>query len=447
MVTGFRSTGVEGLDELLNGGIPEGGVILVAGHPGSGKSTLGAQFLYAGCLEGEAGVYASFAERKEEFYSHLDRLGISVREFEKRGLFKFLWFPLASNVALDSVLNSLLESIGELGARRLVVDSFTALLETVERDKARAFLHNLLNLGIKPARVSTILIADLPYGRKTVGYGFEEFLVDGILLLKFEEVGGLVKRTIEIRKVRWADMPRMSYEFVIREGGIELLAPREGGLRGRMPQERVPTGVEGLDQALGGGIPRGSVVLISGPSGSGKTVLAMKFAIEGANRGEKVLYVSFEEPASQLEGTARSLGLKGREGLEISVLNPSFYTPGSLYYSLKKLVEERGAERVVVDGLSALERSYGRRESIRLVERLALYCKERCSTLLFTSPADLMGGETSGAETIADVLIALWFDTRGESVERRVAVLKVRGNPHGARKMRLELSREGVWIE
>ena len=438
----MMSTGSKELDDIL-GGFPEGAIVLVAGHPGAGKTTLAAQFIYAGLKAGSPGLYVSLSERKELFYMHMKGLGFNFAYYEERGLFKFVWLPLMKNIV--SPLNEVLMNIRETGCNRLVIDPITALIDQVGREGGREFLHNLINVGLRPAGVTTLLIADLPYGREVIGYGFEEFLVDGILVLRYEEARGLMKRMIEIRKSRWSDIPRISYEFVIGEGGLHIYTPYVKGLKGGFDAEkRHSTGVEELDEMLSGGLPRGSAVLIAGPSGTGKTMLALTMSLTEVNGGGSAVYLSFEEPEGQLYQVARMLGMR-KDSLHITSISPRQYTPGAIYHYVSSLVENVKPGILVLDGLSALERQYGS-EYMELIKSIGLLCKAEGVTLIMTSLHDMLKGERAGISTLADVVIALTFERRDDTRCRRISVLKARAVPHDTRVRDMEIVESRIYI-
>jgi len=435
------STGISELDEILGGGFEKGSVVLVAGHPGAGKTTFAAQFLYQGLKSGEAGLYMSFAERKYEFFSHMEGLGMNFKKYEKQGLFVFIpALTTASEESLRSVMGVMTDSLAEKDIRRLVIDPVTAPLQILPPNKARAFLHSSLMRPLKSLGITTLLVAELPYGVNTIGYGFEEFLADAVIVLGVEEARGLPRRTLELRKLRGRATPRLNFEFVIGDEGIALYVPYLAGLKGGYSFERISTGVEKLDEMLGGGILRGSTILMSGPSGTGKTLLAVRFALKGIENGERVVFLSFEEPEDQLKTLFRSMkgDLKEMpENLSILSISPRLFTPGSLYYFFREVIEKREPNRIVIDGLTSLKKQFGS-EFLDLAKMLSLLAKSKGITSLFTSLEDLTKGEEAGISMLADVLIALWYERVGDEFKRMIAVLKTRGSPHDRRWYELD---------
>ncbi|RLE99352.1 MAG: circadian clock KaiC-like protein [Thermoprotei archaeon] len=435
-------TGIKELDHILGGGFDRGSIVLLAGHPGAGKSTFAAQFVYKGASEyGEPGVYVSFSESKKEFYEHMKAFGFDFDKLEKKNIFKFLsMISIADEKIVGSIINNIYGAVEEIRAKRLVIDSITSMLEAFTLKEARAFLHANVLLGLKPYGITTLLIADLPWGKETIGHGFEEFLADAIIVLKLDEKRGLTRRILEIRKNRGAPTPRVSYDFVITNEGIKLYVPLEASLSGGFTKERAPTGIPELDEMLGGGILKGSVVLISGPSGTGKTLISLNFAIEGARRGERVVYISFEEPRNQLKTAIRNMGVNLEElekYLYIYSLSPRLFTPAALYSFYDKLLEKHKPSRVVIDGAYALARHYEEEEYLELIRNISLLSKAHRVTLVVTALSNIISLEEVGISTIADVLIALWFDISGGYIRKKIAILKQRGSWHDARQKEL----------
>ena len=435
-------TGIKELDRILEGGFERGSVVLLAGHPGAGKSTFAAQFIYRGAVDyREPGVYISFSENKKEFYEHMKAFNFDFSNLEKINMFKYIpLISIADEKMVCNIISNIYSAIEEIRAKRLVIDSITSILGTFSIKEARAFLHTNVLLGLKPYNITSLLIADLPWGKETIGYGFEEFLADTIIVLKLEEKRGLTRRVLEIRKNRGAPTPRVSYDFVITKEGIKLYVPLEASLSGGFTKERATTGIPELDKMLGGGILRGSVVLISGPSGTGKTLISLSFAVEGAKRGEKVIYISFEEPRDQIKTVIKNMKVdysKIKDNLHIYALSPRLFTPAALYSFYEELVKKHSPSRVIIDGASALSRHYEEEEYLELIRNISLLSKLHRITLLITALSNIILLEEIGVSTIADVLIALWFDTQGDKIRKKITVLKQRGSWHDIRQREL----------
>jgi circadian clock protein KaiC len=216
-------TGIEGLDKLIEGGFPRGSLIVLAGSPGSGKTIASSQYLYHGAEKlAEKGVYISFGERKEVFFQNMDRFGLDFRELEKKGMFRFLDLMTTTSTAVSDTLEIALDEVRRLKAKRLVLDSFTALASAFSNKiDARIVLH-LLEKLMREISCTTLLLVEVPTGQNGLGLGFEEFVADGIILFETIEVrSGIQKRSI-IRKMRGTNHNQNYCKVVITDQGLAL---------------------------------------------------------------------------------------------------------------------------------------------------------------------------------------------------------------------------------
>jgi len=217
-------TGIAGLDEMSEGGFPRDSLILLAGSPGSGKTIASAQYLYHGAKNlDEKGVYVSFAERRDFFLDNMKRFGLDFEMLESQGKFKFLDLMTTSEGAVSSTLDIVLREVLEINAKRLVIDSFTAMAQAFKRKiDARIILH-MLDKIMRQTGCTTLLLVELPTGSKTLGLGFEEFVADGIILFEtIDEKEGIRKRAV-IRKMRGTNHNQNYSNIVISERGVSLM--------------------------------------------------------------------------------------------------------------------------------------------------------------------------------------------------------------------------------
>ncbi len=216
-------TGIKGLDELIEGGLPRASMIVLAGSPGSGKTIASAHFLHYGATVcGENGAYVSFSERRDVFLKNMSRFGLDFAELEKNNKFKFLDFATTKEIGISSTLKTLLSEAFSLKARRLVVDSFTALASAFEKKiEARVVLHAFEKL-MREADCTTLLLVEVPIGSSDLGLGFEEFVADGLILFEtIEDEVGIKKRAI-IRKMRGTEHDQNYNKIVISDQGMSL---------------------------------------------------------------------------------------------------------------------------------------------------------------------------------------------------------------------------------
>lgn len=217
-------TGIAGLDDMSEGGFPRGSLILLAGSPGSGKTIASAQYLYHGAKNlDEKGVYVSFAERRDFFLDNMKRFGLDFEMLESQGKFKFLDLMTTREGGISSTLDIVLREVLEIDAKRLVIDSFTAMAQAFKRKiDARIILH-MLDKIMRQTGCTTLLLVELPTGSKTLGLGFEEFVADGIILFEtIDEKEGIRKRAV-IRKMRGTNHNQNYSNIVISERGVSLM--------------------------------------------------------------------------------------------------------------------------------------------------------------------------------------------------------------------------------
>jgi KaiC/GvpD/RAD55 family RecA-like ATPase len=195
-------TGIEGLDKIITG-FPRGGLITVSGNPGTGKTALAGAFIYNSAVKfNEPGVYASFLEDEERFYDFMSGFGLDFRSLRDKGLFKYLAIPTLFEPGMSISVADILETVESIGAKRLVIDSFTALSQMFKSPpEARVFLHSLLSKIARQMDCTTMLIKEVQ-SEQVYEYGFEEFISDGVILLRREIMEDRVFREVRILKMR-----------------------------------------------------------------------------------------------------------------------------------------------------------------------------------------------------------------------------------------------------
>ena len=217
-------TGIAGLDDLIEGGFPRGTLILLAGSPGAGKTIASAHYLYHGAKNlDENGIYVSFAERKDFFFDNMKEFDLDFEKLESNGKFKFLDMMTTREGAISSAFEIVLREVLAIDAKRLVIDSFSALAQAFERKiDARILLH-MLNKLMRKTGCTTLLLVEVPQGSETLGLGFEEFVADGIIQFEtIHEKEGIQKRAV-ILKMRGTNHNYHYSNIVISDKGISLM--------------------------------------------------------------------------------------------------------------------------------------------------------------------------------------------------------------------------------
>lgn len=289
-------TGITRLDQLIEGGFPRGSLILLAGKPGSGKTVFSVKFLCEGVQSGESGIYVSFAEGKETFMHNMVRhLGIEYEKYLKTEKFSFLDLITVKEEGITTVLESILAEIQRLNAKRLVIDSYSALAQAFENKiNVRIVIHTILGKMVRKSGCTTILISEIPRSQEQIGMGIEEFVADGVILLKdidvYDQLGdgdtypGQIEvrtaRAMEILKMRGTERRQKRSLFTLK-GGFQCFEPYHENLdmttRGAIPDidhEHISSGIRDFDDITGGFL-KGSFNLFKIEHGVGRQYMEM----------------------------------------------------------------------------------------------------------------------------------------------------------------------------
>jgi len=262
------ATGIDGLDMVIEGGFPRGSLILVAGNPGTGKTVFSARFLHHGAVEhDENGVYVSFAENREAFFGYMMKFGFNFERLVREGKFEFLDLVAMKRDDMLSVLKLILEETRKLRAKRLVVDSFSAMAQAFEKPvDVRMMIHNILSRITRRAGCTTLVTDEIPFGGEGIGLGIEEFVADGVLSLERKEYDESLLRELSILKLRGTRVtyPRLAFTL---EGGFQVFPPiivtGISELEGRYEviphgKESFSVGIRDLDHILRGMFRKGN---------------------------------------------------------------------------------------------------------------------------------------------------------------------------------------------
>jgi circadian clock protein KaiC len=302
---------------------------------------------------------------------------------------------------------------------------------------------------------TTLLIGE--YAPHEAATHAEFAIADGIIRFINEPMELTSVRMIEVLKLRGTNYLTGRHFFEIGPDGLSFyprIRPPQLTVGAQAPTDRVPTGVEGLDELLGGGLPRASATLVEGGTGTGKTLLGLTFLMEGARRGEPGLLLTLEETPEQLRWVASGVGwdlatLEAQGLLSLIYTSPVELSPDRFLHEARRHVETLGVRRVVLDSLTALfvgvpsERRYK-----ELVYSLTKHLRRLGVTLLTTMEvAELLGAAQitgRGISSITDNAILLRYVEMGGHLERAICVIKARGVKHQLELRRLVIDSDGV---
>jgi circadian clock protein KaiC len=457
------ATGIAGLDELTEGGLPRGRPTLLTGGAGCGKTMLAAEFLVHGAVRyGEPGVFMSFEETADELAQNLRSLGFDLDELQRRGLLALDFVRVerseiqeTGEYDLDGLFIRLGHAIDSVKAQRVVLDTVEALFAGVpDHAILRAELRRLFR-WLKARGVTAIITGER--GDSTLTrYGLEEYVADCVIVLDHRIVDQVSTRRLRVVKYRGSAHGTNEYPFLIGSRGISVLPITSLKLDHAASSERVSTGIEGLDQMLGGaGVYRGSSILASGSPGTGKSTLAASFVDAACARGEKALMFAYEESESQLLRNMASIGFDLgrwiRKGLlRIESTRPTLHGLEQHLVHMYDLVREFRPAVVAVDPISNLT-SHGEDVSLKpTLLRLIDFLKKSQTTALFTSlttdAAAAFASSEVGVSSLMDSWLLLSNVAYNGERTRTLQVVKSRGMPHSNQVREFVLSDKGIYL-
>ena len=436
MVLERLSTGIHALDTLIEGGIPRGFTVLVAGNPGTGKTILTSHFLYEGLLKGEGAVYVSFSESKTQFYQNFERFGMNFSDFEGDNKFAYLDFASVTKEGITDALEEVLHVSRGIGARRVVIDSFSAILLAFENtNEARIALHVVLGKMLRAEGITNMLITEVPVGSNSIGSGMEEFVADGIIQLEHGNTNS-IPATVKVIKMRATSINREAHVSIIGEKGMVVYPKQPLELSIQSSISRVKSGVAGLDQRTGGGFFKGSTTILAGASGSGKTTFGFQFARQGVLDGKKSIFCSLEESPEEIRIMAESLGMNvddlEKKGLHLLSWTPENQSPDAFITELTSQIETIRPKFLVVDGLSTFQHLYSS-DMYFIAKRLVNLAQSHGVTSIFTFLTEQEAGASVtsyGIFSIFHNIILLRYVEAEGQLKRSLLILKMRASDH-----------------
>ncbi|MBK1647635.1 circadian clock protein KaiC [Rhabdochromatium marinum] len=456
-------TGIQGFDQITGGGLPQARSTLICGGPGCGKTLFAMEFLVRGATDyGEPGVFVAFEESIAELCENFTSVGFDLTALMEHQHLLIDEIKLESEQLttagafdLDGLFLRLADAIERIGAKRVVLDTLERLFASLPNPQVlRTELSRLLR-WLKDRGVTVILTAERGDGTLT-RYGLEEYVSDCVVVLTHEPRNLISTRYLKVLKYRGSSHGTNEYPFLIDHHGISIAPITSVTLTHEASRERLSSGVEHLDDMLGGaGFYRGSSILVSGTAGTGKTSLAGHFTAAACKRGERVLYFAFEESASQITRNMESIGIDLRPWLEQDLLHihatrPSFTGLEMHLTLMHKAILDYSAQNVVIDPLNSFAESSETKQMLEvkaMLMRMLDYLKQQGITGYFTSLTS-GGAALDHTDVAISSLIDTWIllsaiDSHGVR-KRQLGIIKSRGMSHSSQTREFLLTDQGV---
>jgi len=453
-------SGIAGLDEITGGGLPRGRPTLVCGSAGCGKTLLSIEFLVRGAMQhGEPGLFVAFEETAEELTQNVRSLGFDLDRLaeQKKLLVDYVRVERSEieetgDYDLEGLFIRLGHAIDTIGAKRVVLDTIETLFGGLSNATIlRAELRRLFR-WLKDKGVTAIITGERGDGTLT-RHGLEEYVSDCVILLDHRVIDQVSTRRLRIVKYRGSSHGTNEYPFLIDDDGISVLPITSIGLQHPASEERVGTGIAQLDAMLEGeGYYRGTTVLVSGTAGSGKSSVAAHFANAACQRGERCLYLAFEESPAQIIRNMGSIGLDLGPWVKKGLLR--YHAARSSMYGLEmhlatfhKLVLDFQPRVFIFDPINSMGTQNNHPDASGTLTRLIDFLKMQGITTMLTSmtsAGDVLEKSDANISSLVDTWLLLRnIELDGER-NRAMYVLKSRGMSHSNQLREFVLTARGI---
>ncbi|QEL17737.1 ATPase domain-containing protein [Limnoglobus roseus] len=458
-------TGVPGLDDILQGGLPKGHLYLVEGDAGAGKTTLGLQFLLEGKRRGEKTLWISLSETEAQLrgtaLSHKwDLSGIELRNLTHTGNGvpdgQYSFFSPA-DIELNDVTKAVMEVAEAVRPDRIVFDPFSDI-KLLARDPLR-YRRQVLELReYFVRRKCTVLLIQERTSEDSYRDPSAEGVVQGVLALyQASPDFGRQRRRLRVHKLRGVAFREGFHDVSILTGGMHVYPRLIAADHAEAPKdEEVSTGLPEFDAMLGGGIDRGASILIMGPAGVGKSTISSQLSVSTVKRGESVAVFLFDETERAYVSRGEGLGMGVKELIEggrlkVRQVDPAEFTPGEFAHTVRREVEKNDVRLVVIDSLNGYLNGMPdeRHLSMHLHELLTYLSYQNVVTVLTMNQHGFMGDSVVApvdVSYLADAALLLrYFEAEG-AVRRAASVMKRRCGPHEVHIREMTITNKGVQI-
>jgi circadian clock protein KaiC len=453
-------TGIQGLDDIITGGIPKNRSTLLLGNTGCGKTIMAMEFLVNGIVMfNEPGVFISFEEKTDELMLNVQSLNynldkhlannkiyiehISIQEVEMRETGKY---------DLEGLFVRLEQAINKVKAKRIALDSLDTLFYSLDYKVLRSEFKRLLN-WLKNKEVTAIITSEIGDTSLT-RHGLEEYVADCVISLDNRVTNQITTRRLRIVKYHGSFHGNNEYPFIIDEKGITVFPVISEAFQQKSSSKRISSGINDLDEMMGKqGFYAGSSILISGTAGTGKTSIAASFASSVCKAEKRCLFCAFEEAPNQIIRNMRSIGFH-LEPLVKSGILTFYYSRPTLqnlelhFLAIKKIIHELQPTVVILDPITNLM-TEGPNSDIRsMLTRFVDFLKTQQITVLFTAAITVGSIERNPSDEGISSMVDTWMMVQDIELEaertRSLCVMKSRGMVHSNEVRRFMISSKGI---
>lgn len=456
-------TGIEGLDTITNGGLPRNRLTLICGGAGSGKTSLGVEFLVQGIIKyNEPGLLITFEEKPQEIIENAASIGFDLEDLiNKKKLFiEYIEvqeeeIAQSGDYTLEGLFIRFEQIVTSIAIKRVSLDTLDSIFATLGNTLIlRAEIYRLFS-WLKQKNITSLVTAEA--GINTLSRnGLEEYISDCVISLRTNIVSEVLTRLLRIVKYRGSKHGTNEYPFLITDSGINLFPITSNYLNNIVSTEFVSTGVKELDEMMDNkGYYQGSTVLITGTAGTGKTSLASIFSNSICQKGERCIYFTFEEMINQILRNMSSINLNLQQWIDKDLLK--FYAYRSSIYGLEthlltiqNLIKQFKPQAVIIDPINNFELIGTELEIKSMMTRLIDFLKAQQITALFTSLTTAINPKEH-AEVGISSLIDSWLvlqnlEYAGERT-RGITIVKSRGIAHSNQIREFIITSNGVKLE
>lgn len=453
-------TGINGFDELTNGGLPLNRTTILIGATGTGKTIMALEYILHGAMKyEEPGVFMTFEEKLDDLHENMAGFGYDLKQLihDKKILVEHLTVSVNELVELgryniEELFVRLKKAIDQVHARRVVLDSFDTLFSHLD---ARILKTEFMRLfqWLKDEKVTALITAEMG-GEYLTRLGLEEKVADCVIELNNRIMNQIGIRRIRVVKYRGSFHANNEYPFIIDEKGMTIFPLIQKGMEQPVSQERVTTGIASLDKLLDNkGFYIGSSILVSGTAGTGKTSMASQFAQHMCQTGKKCLYSAFEESPNQILRNMKSIGILLQPALDTGILQfyyarPTLQNLELHFMAIKEHIDALKPEVVVLDPITNLM-TEGLNSDVRsMLIRFIDFLKARNITVLFTAAITIGSIARNPSDEGISSMVDSWLmlqdsEVRGER-HTTMYIMKSRGMYHSRKEMQMRMKSNGI---